>query len=85
MDKPLDYYEAFYDSFGENCEFMIATLNFQDYLKNLQDSYDKIAAELAVLNQKIADGVNSAKVHKQKAQLISKLQLLMFALKKLKN
>ncbi|SDQ23431.1 alanine adding enzyme [Streptococcus equinus] len=68
-DKPLDYYEAFYDSFGEACEFMIATINFQDYLKNVQAGHDKIAAELAVLNQKIADGVNSAKVNKQKAQL----------------
>ncbi|SFB91546.1 aminoacyltransferase [Streptococcus equinus] len=68
-DKSLDYYEAFYDSFGDKCEFMIASINFQDYLKNVQAGHDKIAAELAVLNQKIADGVNSAKVNKQKAQL----------------
>ena len=68
-DKPLDYYEAFYDSFGDKCEFMIASINFQDYFKNVQAGHDKIAAELAVLNQKIADGVNSAKVNKQKAQL----------------
>ena len=69
VDKPLDYYEAFYDSFGDKCEFMIATINFQDYLNNLQASYETIASELAVLNQKIAYGVNSAKVNKQKAQL----------------
>lgn len=69
VDKPLDYYEAFYDSFGDKCEFMIATINFQDYLKNLQSSHETIASELAVLNQRIADGVNSAKVNKQKAQL----------------
>lgn len=68
-DKPLDYYEAFYDSFGDSCEFMIATINFQDYLKNVQAGHDKIADDLAVLNQKIAEGVNSAKVNKQKAQL----------------
>ena len=68
-DKPLDYYEAFYDSFGDKCEFMIASINFQDYLKNVQAGHDKIAAELAGLNQKIADGVNSAKVNKQKVQL----------------
>lgn len=85
MDKPLDYYEAFYDSFGENCEFMIATLNFKDYLKNLQDSYDKIAAELAVLNQKIADGVNSAKVHKQKAQLDKQIATFDVRLKEAKE
>ena len=38
-------------------------------LKNLQSSHETIASELAVLNQRIADGVNSAKVNKQKAQL----------------
>lgn len=69
VDKPLDYYEAFYDSFGDKCEFMIATINFQDYLNNIQASRETIASELAVLNQKIAYGVNSAKVNKQKAQL----------------
>ena len=61
--------KLFYDSFGDKCEFMIATINFQDYLKNLQSSHETIASELAVLNQRIADGVNSAKVNKQKAQL----------------
>ena len=77
-DKPLDYYEAFYDSFGDSCEFMIATINFQDYLKNVQAGHDKIADELAVLNQKIADGVNSAKVNKQKLSWTNKLRHLMF-------
>lgn len=33
VDKPLDYYEAFYDSFGDKCEFMIATINFKTILK----------------------------------------------------
>lgn len=54
-DKPLDYYEAFYDSFGDKCEFVIATINFQDYLKNMQAGHDKIAADLAVLNGELSN------------------------------
>ena len=84
-DKPLDYYEAFYDSFGDKCEFMIASINFQDYLKNVQAGHDKIAAELAGLNQKIADGVNSAKVNKQKAQLDKQIATFDVRLKEAKE
>lgn len=84
-DKPLDYYEAFYDSFGDKCEFVIATINFQDYLKNMQAGHDKIAADLAVLNQKIAEGVNSAKVNKQKAQLDKQISTFDVHLKEAKE
>ncbi|WP_024343691.1 aminoacyltransferase [Streptococcus equinus] len=84
-DKPLDYYEAFYDSFGDKCEFMIATINFQDYLKNVQAGHDKIAADLAVLNQKIAERVNSAKVNKQKAQLDKQIATFDVRLKEAKE
>lgn len=84
-DKPLDYYEAFYDSFGDKCEFVIATINFQDYLKNMQAGHDKIAADLAVLNQKIAEGVNSAKVNKQKAQLDKQISTFDVRLKEAKK
>lgn len=83
--KPLDYYEAFYDSFGDKCEFVIATINFQDYLKNMQAGHDKIAADLAVLNQKIAEGVNSAKVNKQKAQLDKQISTFDVRLKEAKK
>lgn len=84
-DKPLAYYEAFYDSFGDKCEFVIATINFQDYLKNMQAGHDKIAADLAVLNQKIAEGVNSAKVNKQKAQLDKQISTFDVRLKEAKE
>lgn len=46
IDKSLEYYQDFYDSFGDSCEFMVASLNFQDYLKHLE-------ADQAKLNQKI--------------------------------
>ncbi|MDX5018695.1 peptidoglycan bridge formation glycyltransferase FemA/FemB family protein, partial [Streptococcus suis] len=36
MDKSLDYYQDFYDSFEGKAEFVIATLNFREYDHNLQ-------------------------------------------------
>ena len=64
---------------------MIAIINFQDYLKNVQAGHDKIAADLAVLNQKIAEGVNSAKVNKQKAQLDKQIATFDVRLKEAKE
>ena len=34
-DKSLEYYEHFYDSFGEKAEFVIAILNLVEYIQNL--------------------------------------------------
>lgn len=64
---------------------MIATLNFQDYLKNLQDSYDKIAAELAVLIKESLTASTQPKSTNKRHNWISKLQLLMFRLKEAKE
>ncbi|MGT2910605.1 aminoacyltransferase [Streptococcus cameli] len=72
-DKPLDYYEAFYDSFGDNCEFMIASINFKDYHTIIDAEHKQIQAELDAIAEKIAQGVNSAKVNTQQAQLQKKI------------
>ena len=69
IDKPLDYYEAFYDSFGDACEFVIATINFRDYLINLEADLTKLTDELLDLNQKIATGLNSYKANTRKSEL----------------
>ena len=41
QDKTLDYYQTFYDSFGDNADFMIATLNFHHYYTNLEKDQGK--------------------------------------------
>lgn len=45
VDKSLDYYQDFYDCFGDACEFMVASLNFQDYLKHLESDQAKLENE----------------------------------------
>ena len=32
VTSPLDYYQDFYDAFGDNADFMVATLNFSRLL-----------------------------------------------------
>lgn len=68
-DKTLDYYQDFYDSFGDDCEFMVASINFKEYLSNLELDKNVIQEKLFPLEEKIAEGVNSAKVNKQVSQL----------------
>ncbi|CKO16477.1 peptidoglycan branched peptide synthesis protein%2C femAB family [Streptococcus pneumoniae] len=42
-DKSLEYYEYFYDTFGEQAEFLIASLNFSDYMSKLQGEQSKLS------------------------------------------
>lgn len=47
-DKSLDYYQDFYDAFvGDNADFMVATLNFQDYYDHLKVIGEEVETELS--------------------------------------
>ena len=50
-DKSLDYYQDFYDAFGDKADFMVATLNFQDYLEHLEKDQDKLGARIAFIDK----------------------------------
>ncbi|MGT2908211.1 aminoacyltransferase [Streptococcus dentiloxodontae] len=84
-DKPLDYYEAFYDSFADDCEFMIATINFQDYLANLGSGRKKLLAQLDGLEAKLAKGLNPTKINRQKGELESQLATFDLRIKEAKD
>lgn len=75
-DKTLDYYQNFYDSFGDDCEFMVASINFKEYLSNLELDKNVIQEKLFPLEEKIAEGVNSAKVNKRVSQLKMQIETL---------
>ncbi|CAM3053149.1 peptidoglycan branched peptide synthesis protein [Streptococcus agalactiae LMG 14747] len=60
-DKSLHYYEDFYDAFGDNCEFMVAEINFQDYLTNLQKDLGNLELKLSDLEEKLAANPDSRK------------------------
>lgn len=73
-DKPLEYYQALYDTFGENAEFMVATLNFQDYLDHLLQEHQQLIEQLARLEEELSHNPNSAKKKKEQQQLLKQEQ-----------
>ncbi|MGT2948251.1 aminoacyltransferase [Streptococcus devriesei] len=64
-DKELSYYQDFYDSFGDQAEFMVASLNFQDYFDHLQQSQDKLGTKIAKLKADLEKNPHSEKKHNQ--------------------
>ncbi|AUW97020.1 aminoacyltransferase [Streptococcus pluranimalium] len=73
-DKALDYYEDFYDAFGDNCEFMVAEINFQDYLTNLQNDLGNLGVKLSDLGEKLAANPDSRKYQNMKKEYQSQAE-----------
>ncbi len=68
-DKDLDYYQDFFDSWGDQAEFMVASLNFQDYADHLKEGQAKLGAKLDKLAQTHANNLESPKYQRQKKEL----------------
>ncbi|KHD46027.1 aminoacyltransferase [Streptococcus hongkongensis] len=73
-DKTLDYYEALFDSFGQQAEFIVATLNFQDYYTNLEKDQAKLQAKLDKLENELEINPNSEKKQNQHKEFSSQYQ-----------
>ena len=65
QDKALDYYQTFYDSFGDKADFMIATLNFHHYYTNLEKDQAKLAQKIEKLQKDLELNPNSEKKQNQ--------------------
>lgn len=65
QDKSLSYYEDFYDSFQEKADFMIATINFDDYEKNILNNRESLVQTIAKFTDNISD-INQLHVKKRK-------------------
>lgn len=70
-DKPLDYYNDFYDCWGDKAAFTIASLNFQDYLSHLQTDQDKLTQRIAKLKEDLVANPKSDKKSNQLRELTS--------------
>lgn len=64
-DKSLEYYQTFYDSFGDSCEFVVASLNFQEYLDNLTKDQAKLTPKIDRLKAQLEVNPNSEKTKNQ--------------------
>ncbi|MFC3932784.1 aminoacyltransferase [Streptococcus dentapri] len=64
-DKPLDYYQDFFDSWRDKAEFMVASINFQDYLDHLQKDQDKLGQKITKLKTDLEKNPHSEKKQNQ--------------------
>ncbi|MGT2666243.1 aminoacyltransferase [Streptococcus rifensis] len=71
-DKSLDYYQDFYDSFGDKAQFLVAVLNFTDYKANLETNKNEIVSKLKNAEKAILQ-TDSAKQKKLAKELSSQI------------
>lgn len=69
LDKTLEYYQDLYDSFGDACEFTVATINFLDYLANLTNRQEELADQIAKLDEQLVLHPKSIKKQNQRREL----------------
>ena len=73
-DKSLEYYEHFYDAFGEQAEFLIASLNFSDYMSKLQGEQSKLEEILDKLRLDLSKNPHSEKKQNQLREYSSQFE-----------
>ncbi|WP_159560878.1 aminoacyltransferase [Streptococcus halichoeri] len=73
-DKPLEYYQYLYDSFGDQAQFLVATLNFKDYYQNLERDQAKLKQKLTKLEAALQDNPTSEKKNNQYKEFSSQYQ-----------
>lgn len=73
-DKSLEYYQDFYDAFGQEADFMVATLNFKDYYDNLERDQAKLGAKIAKLEADLESNPHSEKKQNQRRELSSQFE-----------
>ena len=73
-DKSLEYYEHFYDSFGEQAEFLIASLNFSEYMSKLQGEQSKLEEILDKLRLDLSKNPHSEKKQNQLREYSSQFE-----------
>ena len=70
----MDYYQDFYDAFGDNADFMVATLNFQDYYDHLESDQAKLGARIVKLQADLEANPKSEKKQNQLRELSSQFE-----------
>lgn len=70
-DKPLEYYEYLYDGFKDKAKFLVASLNFQDYLNHLTTDQEKLKAKITKLEKDLEKNPNSEKKRNQHREFSS--------------
>ncbi|MDR2976520.1 MAG: aminoacyltransferase [Streptococcaceae bacterium] len=65
-DHDLEYYQVFYKAFADKAQFLVAEINFQDYVSALKEQIAKLQSQI--------DNSNSLKKEKQRQEWQSQIQ-----------
>lgn len=72
-DKTLDYYQAVYQAYGDRAKFVIAEINFKNYLDSLEKQKQQLEQKLADVETFLAVNPNSRKKNNQKREFTDEL------------
>ncbi|HEM3716669.1 TPA: aminoacyltransferase [Streptococcus suis] len=72
-DKSLDYYQDFFDAFGEKAAFTMASINFRVYLQHLEDSQKQVQQKLDAVQEDLDKNPNSRKKQNEHRELTSQV------------
>ncbi|MBL1226977.1 aminoacyltransferase [Enterococcus sp. BWR-S5] len=72
-DKTLDYYQAVYQAYGERAKFVVAEINFQNYLDSLEKQKLQLEQKLADVETFLVVNPNSRKKNNQKREFTDEL------------
>lgn len=73
QDKTLEYYQDFYDAFGTTADFLLASINFRDYLTNLEEQRAKLEQHLAIIEQDLSANPRSKKKQNEHREISSQI------------
>lgn len=85
QDKPLNYYEDFYDSFGDKADFLMASINFQDYHDNLLAGQASLQEKLTLIQADLDKIPNSRKKQNEHREISSQIETFEVRLAEAKN
>ncbi|HFH9837466.1 TPA: aminoacyltransferase [Streptococcus suis] len=73
LDKSLEYYQDFYDSFGDKAEFTIASIHFPSYLKRLSENQAKLKETLSHIEADLKINPKSRKKQNEHREISSQI------------
>lgn len=76
QNKELDYYQDFYDCFKNNVEFLVATINFKDYLEQLTIEKRLVRKEISQLEKNPTSKKIQTKLSIERTKLLKIEKLL---------
>ncbi|NMM95168.1 aminoacyltransferase [Bifidobacterium oedipodis] len=68
-NRPLSFFEAMYDAYGDDIEYRLSEIHFDEYLATWQDKLDKLEATTANITKELAGKCSEKRAKQLNVQL----------------